>query len=118
MYVHTRTRQLYRAYQEPPQPVCLVFAGEASSAQSSTTPASAGEPDSEGSGSKGEHEKKDRQVEVRWYDARARTALKKVALWLNVPWTKVATFECLAAEQAQVGCCLHASCMHVHPATC
>ena len=41
-------------------------------------------------------------MEVRWYDARARTALKKVALWLNVPWTKVATFECLAAEQAQV----------------
>ena len=43
-----------------------------------------------------------RQVEVRWYDARARTALKKVALWTNVPWTKIATFECLAAEQAQV----------------
>lgn len=42
-----------------------------------------------------------RQVEVRWYDARARTALKKVALWTNVPWTKMSTFECLAAEQAQ-----------------
>ena len=41
-------------------------------------------------------------MEVRWYDARARTALKKVALWTNVPWTKMATFECLAAEQAQV----------------
>ena len=43
-------------------------------------------------------------MEVRWYDARARTALKKVALWTNVPWTKMSTFECLAAEQAQVPC--------------
>ena len=43
-----------------------------------------------------------RQVEVRWYDARARTALKKVAVWTNVPWSKMAVFECLAAEQAQV----------------
>lgn len=43
-----------------------------------------------------------RQVEVRWYDARARTALKKVAEWTNVPWQKMTVFECLAAEQAQV----------------
>jgi hypothetical protein len=26
---------------------------------------------------------------VRWYDARQRVALKRVALWLNVPWSKV-----------------------------
>ena len=67
-------------------------------AQSSASPASAGGLHSASTGGK-----QDRQVEVRWYDARARTALKKVALWTNVPWTKVATFECLAAEQAQVG---------------
>ena len=48
-----------------------------------------------------------RQVEVRWYDARARTALKKVAEWTNVPWTKMAVFECLAAEQAQVSTEMH-----------
>ncbi|KAK9845449.1 hypothetical protein WJX81_006684, partial [Elliptochloris bilobata] len=36
---------------------------------------------------------------VRWYDARARTALRRVAAWLNVPWTKVATFERLLAYQ-------------------
>ena len=48
-----------------------------------------------------------RQVEVRWYDARARTALKKVAEWTNVPWSKMAVFECLAAEQAQVSTSCH-----------
>ena len=26
--------------------------------------------------------------QVRWYDARARTALRRVAAWLNVPWSK------------------------------
>lgn len=72
-------------------------AGEASQAQSSAEPASGEDLNSASSGGK-----QDRQVEVRWYDARARTALKKVAAWINVPWTKVATFECLAAEQAQV----------------
>lgn len=49
----------------------------------------------------------ERQVEVRWYDARARTALKKVAEWINVPWSKMAVFECLAAEQAQVSTLCH-----------
>eukprot|EP00884_Botryococcus_braunii_P013340 jgi/Botrbrau1/22006/Bobra.0024s0022.1 len=34
---------------------------------------------------------------VRWYDARQRVALKRVALWLNVPWSKVAAYEQLLA---------------------
>lgn len=70
-----------------------------STAQSSSTPVSAAAPSS---GNESDSGKEGRQVEVRWYDARARTALKKVAVWINVPWTKMATFECLAAEQAQV----------------
>lgn len=94
----------YRACLDPSQPALLasVSAGEASSAQSSATSASTGgERNSEVENS---GDKQERQVQVCWYDARARTALKKVAMWLNVPWTKVATFECLAAEQAQVSC--------------
>jgi hypothetical protein len=30
---------------------------------------------------------------VRWYDARARIAVKRVAHWLRVPWPKVCAFE-------------------------
>ncbi len=75
---------------------------EGSTVQSTQTPTSAAGAAgfSSGDASKGQGDA--RQVEVRWYDARARTALKKVAVWTNVPWTKMATFECLAAEQAQV----------------
>lgn len=36
---------------------------------------------------------------VRWYDARTRTALRRVAAWLNVPWATVANFEHLLAYQ-------------------
>ena len=36
---------------------------------------------------------------VRWYDARVRTALRKVASWLNVPWPAVGNFEHLLAYQ-------------------
>ena len=36
---------------------------------------------------------------VRWYDARARTALRRVASWLNVPWPTVVNFEHLLAYQ-------------------
>lgn len=43
-----------------------------------------------------------REPSVRWYDARARVALHRVALWLNIPDTKLTTFECLLAQQAQV----------------
>jgi len=39
---------------------------------------------------------------VRWYDARARVALKRVAAWLLVPPGKLATLERIAAQQAQV----------------
>ena len=70
--------------------------------QSSNTATSAAGTTGFGSGGAAGGQGQDRKVEVRWYDARARTALKKVALWTNVPWTKMATFECLAAEQAQV----------------
>jgi len=31
---------------------------------------------------------------------RARTALKRVALWLSLPWNKMASFEALLAHQA------------------
>jgi len=33
----------------------------------------------------------------RWYDARSRTALRRVAHWLHVPWSKAAAFERLLA---------------------
>ncbi|KAK9909726.1 hypothetical protein WJX75_006627 [Coccomyxa subellipsoidea] len=36
---------------------------------------------------------------ARWYDARSRTALRRVASWLNVPWPTVANFEHLLAYQ-------------------
>ncbi|CAL8463668.1 g3202 [Coccomyxa elongata] len=39
---------------------------------------------------------------VRWYDARARVALRRVALWLRVPSSKLPVFECLLAQEAQV----------------
>lgn len=40
-----------------------------------------------------------REPSVRWYDARARSALRRLAVWMNVPWRKVATFEHLLAYQ-------------------
>ncbi|CAK0785406.1 hypothetical protein CVIRNUC_008615 [Coccomyxa viridis] len=42
-----------------------------------------------------------REPSRRWYDARARVALRRVAMWLNVPNLKLVTFECLLAQQAQ-----------------
>ena len=39
---------------------------------------------------------------VRWYDARARIALRRIALWLRVPASKLPIFECLLAQEAQV----------------
>ena len=42
------------------------------------------------------------QPAVRWYDARARVALRQVALWLAVPAPKLAVFECMLAQTAQV----------------
>ncbi len=39
---------------------------------------------------------------VRWYDARARAALVRAALWLQVPQSKLVVFECLLAQEAQV----------------
>lgn len=38
---------------------------------------------------------------VRWYDARARVALRRAAAWLRVPSGKLATLERMAAQQAQ-----------------
>ncbi|KAK9823941.1 hypothetical protein WJX72_006533 [[Myrmecia] bisecta] len=46
-------------------------------------------------------EGKPRTPNVRWYDARARVALQRLAAWLHVPWGKLAMYECLLAEQAQ-----------------
>ena len=39
---------------------------------------------------------------VRWYDARVRTALRRVASWLNVPWPAVGNFEHLLAYQVHL----------------
>lgn len=39
---------------------------------------------------------------MRWYDARARVALRMMAEWMRVPWAKMTIFESLLAEQAQV----------------
>ena len=39
---------------------------------------------------------------VQWYDARARVALRRVALWLRVPAAKLAVFEAMLAQTAQV----------------
>ena len=41
---------------------------------------------------------------VRWYDARVRTALRRVAIWLNVPWPAVGNFEHLLAYQVNRPC--------------
>ncbi len=49
----------------------------------------------QGSGSK----KPEHIPRVRWYDARVRTALRRVASWLNVPWPAVGNFEHLLAYQ-------------------
>lgn len=67
----------------------------------------------------------EQQAAVRWYDARARVALRRVALWLRMPAAKLGTFECMLAQTAQVPAlssphiCMHASphpCMHGMPA--
>lgn len=39
----------------------------------------------------------------RWYDARARVALKRLCEWLNVPWSRVQNFEMLLAYQVEKG---------------
>lgn len=39
----------------------------------------------------------------RWYDARARIALKRLCEWLNVPWSRVQNFEMLLAYQVEKG---------------
>ena len=46
-----------------------------------------------------------RLPQVRWYDARARVALRMMAEWMRVPWAKMIIFESLLAEQAQVNSC-------------
>ena len=51
---------------------------------------------------------------VRWYDARARVALRRVALWLRVPATKLPIFECLLAQESQVGSSSPQFCSAVH----
>lgn len=42
------------------------------------------------------------QPQLRWFDARGRVAMKRVAQWLNVPWQVVAKYECLVAQEAEV----------------
>ncbi|KAL0054954.1 hypothetical protein WJX82_005086 [Trebouxia sp. C0006] len=79
----------------------LESSDEASTVQTTNTPTSAAGASGFSSAGAADGPGGARKVKVRWYDARARTALKKVALWTNVPWTKMSTFECLAAEQAQ-----------------
>ncbi|KAA6418450.1 MAG: hypothetical protein FRX49_11610 [Trebouxia sp. A1-2] len=79
----------------------LESSDEASTVQNTNTPTSAAGASGFSSAGSADGSGAARKVEVRWYDARARTALKKVAVWTNVPWTKMSTFECLAAEQAQ-----------------
>ena len=50
--------------------------------------------------------KKQREAAVRWYDARARVSLRRMAAWLAIPWDRIATYECLLAEAAnQVTTC-------------
>eukprot|EP00891_Asterochloris_glomerata_P004921 jgi/Astpho2/4921/Aster-x1266 len=41
------------------------------------------------------------QPQLRWFDARGRVAMKRVAQWLNVPWQVVAKYECLVAQEAE-----------------
>ena len=45
----------------------------------------------------------EKAANVRWYDSRSREALHLVAEWLQLPWDKVVLYECLLAQQAQVG---------------
>ncbi len=42
-------------------------------------------------------------IRPRWYDARARIALKRLCQWLNVPWSRVQNFEMLLAYQVEAG---------------
>ncbi|KAK9789219.1 hypothetical protein WJX73_001120 [Symbiochloris irregularis] len=51
-------------------------------------------------GKKSKKKRERRQAAVRWYDARARVSLRRLSVWLVVPWDRVATFECLFAESA------------------
>lgn len=56
--------------------------------------------DRESGGKKAKKKRESRQAAVRWYDARARVSLRRLSVWLVVPWDRVATFECLFAESA------------------
>ncbi len=74
----------------------------------------AGKQESKQSGKEGG---KEQPVAVRWYDARARVALRRVALWLRVPAAKLCTFECMLAQTVQVTSHFRASmspCLHAH----
>lgn len=43
-------------------------------------------------------------IKVRWYDARARTALRLMAVWLQVPWQKIVNLEMLlSGESCPIG---------------
>ena len=42
---------------------------------------------------------------MRWYDARARVSIRRMAAWLAISWDRVATYECLLAEAANQGAC-------------
>ena len=52
------------------------------------------------------------QPVVQWYDARARVALRRVALWLHVPAAKLAMFEAMLAQTAQVPASILPSAMY------
>ncbi len=57
------------------------------------------------------------QPVVQWYDARARVALRWVALWLRVPAAKLAVFEAMLAQTAQVPADTPAMPCYVHATT-
>jgi hypothetical protein len=43
-------------------------------------------------------------IKIRWYDARARTALHLMAVWLQVPWQKIVNLEMLlSGESCPIG---------------
>lgn len=49
----------------------------------------------------GKEKGKERVPNVRWYDARARAALRRVALWLGVSWAPLAEAERHLAARCQ-----------------
>ena len=92
------------ASSRPAPAAAQASAGQPSSQQAGSAAAEADAPadDSLAEAAELPAEEVQTQPQLRWFDARARVAMKRVAQWLNVPWQVVAKYECLVAQEAEV----------------